>query len=85
MKTKLKTKCNMHKDLSNNSATMSYYQQNENIIHKTTRFTQHDIQQYLQYFDNNIIVQVDNGNAKTKQIQSMPNVCRSQGIQIKSQ
>ena len=71
----------MHKDLSNNSATMSYYQQNENTIHKTTRFTQHDIQQY---FDN-IIVQVDNGNAKTKQIQRMPNVCRSQGIQIKSQ
>ena len=37
----------------------------------------------LHHFDNNIIVQVDNGNTKTKQIQRTRNVHRSQNIQIK--
>ena len=39
----------------------------------------------LHHFDNNIIVQVDNGNTKTKQIQRTRNVRRSKNIQIKSE
>ena len=39
----------------------------------------------LHHFDNDIIVQVDNGNTKTKQIQLAPNVRRSQIIQTKSE
>ena len=38
----------------------------------------------LQHFDNDIIVQVDNGNTKKKQIQRARNVRRSQSIQTKS-
>ena len=39
----------------------------------------------LHHFDNDIIVQVDNGNTKTKQIQLTRNVRRSQIIQTKSE
>ena len=39
----------------------------------------------LHHFDNDIIVQVDNGNTKTKQIQLTRNVRRSQIIQMKSE
>ena len=39
----------------------------------------------LHHFDNNIIVQVDNGSTKTKQIQRTRNVRRSKNIQIKSE
>ena len=39
----------------------------------------------LHHFDNNIIVQVDNGNTKTKQIQRTRNVRRSKNIRIKSE
>ena len=39
----------------------------------------------LHHFDNDIIVQVDNGNTKTKQIQRTPNVRRNKSIQIRSQ
>ena len=39
----------------------------------------------LHHFDNNIIVQVDNGNTKTKQIQRSRNVRRSKNIQTKSE
>ena len=39
----------------------------------------------LLYFDNNIIVRVDNGNTKINQIQRTRNVRRSQRIQIKSE
>ena len=39
----------------------------------------------LNHFDNNIIVQVDNGNTKTKQIQRTRNLRRSKNIQIKSE
>ena len=39
----------------------------------------------LDHFDNNIIVQVDNGNTKTKQIQRTRNVRRSKNIQTKSE
>ena len=39
----------------------------------------------LHHFNNNIIVQVDNGNTKTKQIQRTRNVRRSKNIQIKSE
>ena len=39
----------------------------------------------LYHFDNGIVVQVDNGNTKTKQIQRTRNVCRSKSIQTKSE
>ena len=39
---------------------------------------------FLHHFDDNIIVQVDNGNTKTKQIQRTRNVRRSKNIQTKS-
>ena len=39
----------------------------------------------LHHFDNNITVQVDDGNTKTKQIQRTRNVRRSKNIQIKSE
>ena len=39
----------------------------------------------LHHFDDNIIVQVDDGNTKTKQIQRTRNVRRSKNIQIKSE
>ena len=39
----------------------------------------------LHYFDNDVVVQVDNGNTKTKQIQRTRNVRRSQIIQTKSE
>ena len=39
----------------------------------------------LHHFDNDIIVQVDNGNSKTKQIQRTRNVRRSQITQTKSE
>ena len=39
----------------------------------------------LHHFVNDIIVQVDKGNTKTKQIQRTRNVRRSQSIQIKSE
>ena len=39
----------------------------------------------LHHFNNDIIVQVDNGNTKTKQIQRTPNVRRNKSIQIRSQ
>ena len=39
----------------------------------------------LHHFDNDIIVQVDNGNTKTKKIQRTRNVRRSQSIQTKSE
>ena len=39
----------------------------------------------LHHFDNDIIVQVDNGNTKTKQIQRTGNVCRSKNSQTKSE
>ena len=39
----------------------------------------------LHHFDNDIIVKVDNGNTKTKQIQLTRNVRRSQIIQTKSE
>ena len=44
-----------------------------------------NIHNNLHHFDNNIIVQVDNGNTKTKQIQRTRNVHRSKNIQIKSE
>ena len=44
MKSKRKTKCNIHQDLSNNSVTMQYCQEKENTIQEITNF----IQQYLQ-------------------------------------
>ena len=39
----------------------------------------------LHHFDNDIIVQVDNGNTKAKQIQRTRNVSRSKNIQTKSE
>ena len=39
----------------------------------------------LHHFNNDIIVQVDNGNTKTKQIQRTRNVTRSQIIQTESE
>ena len=39
----------------------------------------------LHHFDNDIIVQVDNGNTKIKQIQRTRNVRRSKNIQTKSE
>ena len=39
----------------------------------------------LHHFDNDIIVQVDKGNTKTKQIQRTRNGCRSKNFQIKSE
>ena len=39
----------------------------------------------LHHFDNDIIVQVDNGNTKTRQIQRTRNIRRSQIIQTKSE
>ena len=39
----------------------------------------------LYHFDNDIIVQVDNGNTKTRQIQRTRNVRRSKNIQTKSE
>ena len=39
----------------------------------------------LHYFDNDVVVQVDNGNTKTKQIQRTRNVRRSQIIQTNSE
>ena len=39
----------------------------------------------LHHFDNDIIVQVDNGNTKTRQIQRTRNVRRSKNIQTKSE
>ena len=39
----------------------------------------------LHHFNNDIIVQVDNGNTKTKQIQRTRNVSRSQIIQTESE
>ena len=41
-------KCNMHQDLSNNSATTRHYQEKENTNQEITNFIQHYIQQYLQ-------------------------------------
>ena len=44
-----------------------------------------NISNNLHHFDNNIIVQVDDGNTQTKQIQGTRGVRRSKNIQIKSE
>ena len=77
----------MHQDLSNNSATTPYYQEKENTNQEIPNFIKHNIQQIynnLHHFDNDI-VQDDNGNIKTKQIQRTWNVRRSQSVQAKSE
>ena len=45
--------------------------------------TSNNIYNNLQHFDNDINVQVENGNTKTKQIKGTPNIRKSQSIQTK--
>ena len=62
-------KTNMHQDLPNNSATTRYYQEKENTNLEITDFIQHHIHNIynnLHHFDNDTVVQVDNGNTHTR-------------------
>ena len=53
--------------------------------HILSNIISNNIYKNLHHFNNNIIVQLDNGNTKTKQIQCTQNICISQSSHSKSE
>ena len=72
--------------MSKNSATTQYYQEKKTPTKKSqipSNIISKNVYNNLHHFDNDIIVQVDNGNPKTKEIQLTPDLRRSQIMQKK--
>ena len=81
-------KLNSHQDLCNNSARTPCYHEKESTNQDITilsNIISNNIYNNLHHFGNDITVQVDKGNTKTKQIQRTQTVRRSQIIQTKGE
>ena len=73
-------KLNSHQDLSNNSVITSCYHEKESTNQEIiilSNIISSNIYNNLHHFGNDITVQVDKGNTKTKQIQHISTVRRS--------
>ena len=84
IKTK-KRKCNIHQDLSNDSATMWYFLKKKTPFIKLqvlSNIISNNVYNNFQHIDNNVIFWINNENIRREQIQRTQNARRSQSIQI---